>query len=78
VIDDRNVLTKNTGACSGSSRNYDLTTQFCNTIRQRGQRSVALNHYVVARRASTNHGTQLSALAQKLRQNTNYIYSLVE
>jgi len=24
---------------------------------QWGQRSVALNHYVVARRASTNHGT---------------------
>ena len=48
--------------------------QFCNTsFCQRGQHSVALNHYVVARRASTNHDTQQSALTQKLRQYTNYI-----
>jgi len=53
--------------------------QFCNTsIRQRGQRSVALNHYLVARRTSTNHGTKQSALTQKLRQSTNYIYSLAD
>ena len=38
-----------------------------------GQRSVTLNHYVAAQRASTNHGTQQSALTQKLRQNTNYV-----
>jgi len=32
---------KKTGACSSSSRNYDLTMQFCNTsLRQRGQRSI--------------------------------------
>ena len=48
--------------------------QFCNTsLRRRGQRSVALNHNVVARRPSTNHGTQQSALTQKLRQNTSYL-----
>jgi len=48
--------------------------QFCNTsLRQRGQRSVALNHYVVARRVSTNHGAQQSAPTQKLRQNTNHL-----
>jgi len=28
---------------------------------------------VVARRASTNHGTQQSALTQKLWQNTSYL-----
>ena len=68
-------LTQKTVACSSSSRNYDLTIQFCNTsLRPRGQRSVALNHYLVARRASRNHCcTQQSALTQKLWQNTKYL-----
>ena len=36
---------KKTGACSSSSRNYDLTMQFCNILlHQQGQRSVALKH----------------------------------
>ena len=55
-------LRKKTGGYSNSSRNYDLTVQFCNTsLRQREQRSVALNHDVVARRASTNRDTHNSA-----------------
>ena len=48
--------------------------QFYNTsLRLREQRSVALNHYVVARRPSTTHCTQQSALTQKLRKNINYL-----
>ena len=49
--------------------------QFYNTsLRPRGQRSVALNHYLVGRGASRNHCcTQQSALTQKLRQNTKYL-----
>jgi len=43
------------------------------SLRQRVQCSVALNHYLVARRASTIHGTQQSVLKQKLRQNTSYL-----
>jgi len=59
---------KKTGACTSSSRNYDLSMQFCNTsLRRWGQRSVALHRYVVARRSSTNHGTQQSPLTQKRR-----------
>jgi len=38
---------KKAGAYSSSSRNYDQTMQFCNTsLRQQGQRSVALNRYM--------------------------------
>jgi len=48
--------------------------QFCNTsLRQREQRSVALNHYVVAWRTSTNYVTQQPSLTQKV-----WYYSLVE
>ena len=36
------------------------------------KRSVALNYYVLARRSSTNHSTQHSALMQKYWQNTSY------
>jgi len=44
----------------------------CNILpRQRGQRRVALNYYVLARRASTNHC--LSALKQKLWPSTSYL-----
>jgi len=40
VTSDGNVTNvKKIGACSSSSRNYDLTMQFCNTsLYQRGQR----------------------------------------
>ena len=44
--------------------------QLCNISVQRGQRSVALNYDVVARRASTNHDT--ADLTEKRRQNTSY------
>jgi len=50
--------------------------QFCNTsLRQRGQRTVALNHYVVVRRASSNHGTHYSAVSSNVETspNTNYL-----
>jgi len=45
------------------------------SLRQRGQRSIAMNHCVVARRASTNHvlTSQQSALTHKLRQNASYL-----
>jgi len=46
--------------------------QFCNTPLCQ-QCSVALNHYVVARRISINNCTQQSALTQKHRQNINYL-----
>ena len=46
------------GVCSISSKNYDLSLQLYNSsLRQHGQCKVALNYYLVARRASTNHGT---------------------
>jgi len=47
-------------------------TQLCNISDQRRKRSVALNYYVLARRSSTNHCTQQSALTQKYWQNTSY------
>jgi len=50
----------------------DLTMQLCNTSDQRRKRSVALNYYVLARRSSTSHTTQQSALTQKYWQNTSY------
>jgi len=39
--------------------------QVCNTSDQHRKRSVALNYYVLARRSSTNHSIQQSALTQK-------------
>jgi len=72
--------TKKIGAYSSSSRNYDLTMQFCHTsLRQRGQRSVALNHYVVARRASTNHGTHYSAVkSNQVKSCLRWKYTAIE
>ena len=59
--------------CSSCSRNYDLTMQFFNTsFRQRGLRSVALIHYVIARRASTNHGTLYSAVSSNAETSAKY------
>jgi len=50
----------------------DLTMQFSNISDQRGKRSAALNYYVLARRSSTKHSTQQSALTLKNWQNTSY------
>jgi len=48
--------------------------ELCNTsLPQRRSRSVALNYYVVARRASTNHATQQQARNQG-RQNRPKIF----
>jgi len=47
--------------------------QLCNiSLRQRGEHSVALKCYVVARPASNT--PCYSALTQKLRQNTSYLH----
>ena len=47
--------------------------QFCNTLlRQRRQSSVALNHYVVERRASTNHGAHYSAVSSNAETSAKY------
>jgi len=46
----------------------DLTMQLCNTSDQRGKRSVALYYYALARRSSTKHSTQQSALTLKYWQ----------
>jgi len=45
------------------------------SLRQRGQRSVALNHYLSARRVSTNHGSHCSAVSSNAEtwQNTDYL-----
>jgi len=50
----------------------DLTVQLCNTSDQCGKRRVAVNYYVLARRSSTKHSTQKSALTLKYWQNTSY------
>ena len=52
----------------------DLTMQFSNTSDQRGKRSLALNYYVLARRSSTKHSTQQSALTLQYWQNTSYLH----
>jgi len=48
--------------------------QFSNTSlrQQRGQRSVALHHHVVARRASTNRGTHYSAVSSNAETSPKY------
>ena len=73
-------LTKMYWACF-MTEHCNLTMQLYNTSDQRRKRSIALresllaqtlNYYVLARRSSTNHSTQRSALTQKYWQNTSY------
>jgi len=47
----------------------DLTMQLCDTSGQRGKRRVAMNYYALARRSSTKHSTQRSALTRLVHGN---------